>query len=195
MKRKIAWIMILALLLITLNGCTNKDSANTITELKVADTIEIPEEFNAVHGLYGDPSDSIADMNKSTNHIVYGEVESVEESSEVAVAVSLKVLESYKGTLEENKSIKIAQIGKVGGDEVLEEGKQYVLFLNSNNTEEPSYYIRAGVEGVFEVDLETEEIISHIEKFNKDLAKTFKVKDDDEVRIKLNKFKNLLKND
>ncbi len=188
----LATILLSCIAIYTYYASCHKPKA-IITKATVSDNVIVPEDMDNTCAVYSDPSKNIKEMKQTTSYIIYGKVKKVTESSSVAVKTTVDILETYKGNLD-SKTIEIKQIGKVGEAEVLEEGKSYILFLNENGDDEATFFIRAGIEGVFEVDLENKKIFPIFEKWNDELATTFNTKQQsNKVRIDFDKFINYIK--
>lgn len=110
----------------------------------------IPQTISAT---YGDGSASIKEMKKNADSIVTGQVESQKQFSESSIVTTFRVENCYKGLRFD--TIDIYQLGALGVEGVLEPGKQYTLFLGlQGEPHENKFYIKGGVQGVFEVQNE-----------------------------------------
>ncbi len=127
-------------------GNTNEVNINENPQ----DLFEIPLDKNGnrptIIASYGDGSASLAEVNQRATAVVLGKATSKAEKSALGVVVNFSVTETIKG--EKIDEARIYQLNNPS--ELLEIGKEYVLFLNYQLTEATNdFYIVGANQGKF----------------------------------------------
>lgn len=116
--------------------------------------LTLPEgaTFSA-NALYVDVVQSITDLIREADLIVRGTVVSQHQVSHVAVASTVEIARSARGTAPDG-SLTIFQLGRLGLDDedLLTPGVEYLLFLGKQGDGNPNtFYIKGGNQGIFSV--------------------------------------------
>lgn len=132
---------------------------------------QLIEDSDSLHieATYSDAVENFVQLENNAEYIVCATVVSTNMKSKIAQEAELSVNEVYKGTVSD--TITLYQIAT---DNLVESGKQYILFMNPqwpDNLEREVYYPVGGGIGVLEVEASTMNIYVDEERIiSSDLA-------------------------
>lgn len=111
----------------------------------------LPKKPLSVHATVLNAPKSLAELKSGASLIVSGEVVSQREPSTFAVASEVKVNQTHKGN--KYDSLTVFQLGQINEETIMEEGKTYLLFLNSQEDGvEENFHIVGDQHGLFYTD-------------------------------------------
>lgn len=168
----------------------NSLSPNSNNKVAIIDLPDFPKEtIKRVYACYGDGSFTLKEMKDKAKQIVSGVVLEQKQFSQMSVVSTVKVTDTIRG--KDFDSIEIYQLGRIGDEEVLSEGTDYILFLGiqGGNPDENEFYIVGGIQGIFTKKDDD------IKAFDYTMANDLKkISQEDKIKSKTEFFDNFMKN-
>ncbi len=147
---KMYYALLILLVVSLLTACNSAKNLDTSQDLPKGDAEvredlalgkQAAESISGVSATYMDSVMNFKDLEKKSGYIVRGTVLSTEMVSPFAQKSEIKIEAVYKGSVPD-----IAYLYQLAGDNNVQKGSEYILFLNPQNSDEPNsgeYYTAA----------------------------------------------------